>query len=109
MDQTIPTPASYRGALALLIGLILLGCVPDAAAEPLYRVTLPEGSVITLYGGKCEMKEVINLPNVATWEEKGKTFSGCWGINPVGIVSFYFVDKTVIGIPGQMFKKVTGV
>ena len=109
MEQTTVLPFNARDIVGVLLGLILLGCVTEAAAEPLFRVTLPEGAVITLHSGKCEMTEVVNLPMVATWEEKGKTFTGCWGVNPAGVVSLYFTDKTVVGLPVRAFEKVIGV
>ena len=105
MNETVfPLPAWF-----VLIVTLLFGCPNSASAEPLFRVTTPDGVVITLHKDKCEMKEVVNLPQLATWDEKGKTFTGCWGVSPFGLVMFYFTDKTVAVVPVEAFKKVIGV
>lgn len=93
----------------LLLAVILFFFPVNASSEPLFRVTTPDGVVITLHKEKCEMKEVVNLPQHATWDEKGKTFTGCWGFNPIGVVMLYFSDKTVAAVPGSAFQKVIGV
>ena len=90
--------------------LIILFCWPASLlAEPLFRVNTPDGVVITLHKEKCELNEVVNLPQHATWDEKGKTFKGCWGFNPIGVVMLYFSDKTVATVPASAFSKVIGV
>ena len=90
----------------VLIVTLLFGC--PANAEPLFRVS-HESVVITLHNEKCEMSEVSNLPHFATWEEKGKSFKGCWGFHPLGVVMLYFTDKTVAVVPASAFSKVIGV
>lgn len=94
--------------LLLLAAILFLVPLP-LSAEPLFRVTTPDGVVITLHKDKCELKEVVNLPQHATWDEKGKTYTGCWGFNPIGVVMLYFSDKTVGVIPASAFSKVAGV
>ncbi len=102
-ETVFPLPAWF-----VLVVTPLFGC-PTASAEPLFRVTTPDGVIITLHKEKCEMKEVVNLPHHATWDEKGKTFTGCWVFNPIGVVMLYFSDKTVAVVPGSAFQKVQGV
>ena len=104
MNETVfPLPAWF-----VLIVTLLFGCPNSASAEPLFRVS-HEGVVITLHNDKCEMSEVSNLPHFATWEEKGKSFKGCWGFHPLGVVMLYFTDKTVAVVPASAFAKVIGV
>jgi hypothetical protein len=99
----IPLPVWF-----VLVVTLLFGCPSTAYSEPLFRVS-HEGVVITLHNEKCEMKEVSNLPHFATWEEKGKSFKGCWGFNPLGVVMLYFSDKTIAVVPASAFTKVQGV
>jgi hypothetical protein len=97
-------------AIAVVGALVLLLVWPaELMAEPVFRDKNPSGEVITLHNGKCEVKEVTNLPYAAEWEEKGKTYKGCWGLNQFGVVVLYFSDKTVVGIPAPLFEKVIGV
>jgi hypothetical protein len=72
---------------------------------------LNDGDVqIVLHDTPCKLKEVVNLPRKAVWMEKGKTFEGCWGVRPdVGVVVFYFDDKTVGLAPMQAFKRITPI
>ena len=104
-DETVfPLPAWF-----VLIVTLLFGCPSNVYSEPLFRVATPDGVVITLHKDKCELKDVVNLPHLATWDEKGKTFQGCWGFNPIGVVMLYFSDKTVGVVPSSAFTKVQGV
>ena|SRR5688572_20475 len=94
----------------VLIVTLLFGCWPNRLnAEPMFQTSTPDGTVITIHSEKCEMKEVVNLPKRATWREGAKTYEGCWGLSPMGVVMFYFSDKTVAIVPAEVFQKVTGV
>lgn len=100
----------YRAALLLLIaGALALAFLKPAKADPLVAAER-EGIRITVYTEKCEMGGVVtNLPNRATWVENGKTIEGCAQAFPqVGLVLFYFADKTVVPVPLQMFERVLG-
>lgn len=109
MEQTILMRANCRDVVAILLGLILVGCVADAAAGPV-AVTHHEGVKITLYDDPCTSDVVSNLPYKAEWVEKGKTYTGCWGLHPMGLVMTYFKeDRSVALIPARVFEKVTGV
>jgi hypothetical protein len=92
------------------IVLILSMIVPASSmAEPRYSAEV-DGVKITLHDDKCALPAVANLGRKATWEERGKTFDGCWGGHPqFPVLIFYFADKTVVIVPTEMFKKVTGV
>lgn len=103
-ETVFPLPA-----WVVLLATLLFGCPSSLSAEPLFRVTTPDGVVITLHKDKCEMREVSNLPRSATWDEKGKTFKGCWGVSNLGVVMLYFSDKTVAVVPASAFEKVIGV
>ena len=67
-----------------------------------------EGVKVVVHSEKCALKEISNLPYRATWTEKGKTTEGCAGPHPIGVVLFYFADKTIVVVPMQEFVKVTG-
>lgn len=90
--------------------LIVIFCWPTmAGARPMAQAQA-EGITITLHNEPCEMKAIENLKMKATWQEKGKTFNGCWGAHPqYGLVMFYWEDKTVVILPGDAFAPVTGV
>jgi hypothetical protein len=90
--------------------LVFLTCWPAAVlATPVY-VAEADGARIVLTDEPCEVKAVSNLPYKAVWTEKGKDFTGCWAPRPnEGIVMGYFAeDRTVVVIPIQAFKRVTG-
>jgi hypothetical protein len=86
----------------LFLALMLATSV---CAAPMYRAA-NEGIVITLDSDKCALKEVANLPKKAFWVQDGKTIEGCWGVSPLGVVNFYFADRTVVAIPQDVFHKV---
>jgi hypothetical protein len=76
-------------------------------AEPMAAVE-QEGIRVVVYTEDCQLPEVKNLPKRATWTEKGKTIEGCAGLMPqMGMVLFYFADKTVFPMPAQMFQPVS--
>ncbi len=105
-ETIFPLPAWF-----VLIATILFGCPTSAAADPILRFNAKDGVVITLHSDKCALKEVSNLPNKATWDEKGKTFEGCWRPSAFfPLVIFYFLgDRTIADVPMQAFEKVQGV
>lgn len=90
----------------LLLSLLLLPITGSAAT---YQAE-GDGVKVIVYGDeKCKMPEVSNLPWRATWTEKGKTFEGCAAVDPrVGLVVFYWSDKTVVVIPSTNFVRVDG-
>lgn len=93
---------------ALLVAFVL--CWPAAVFAKPMAMAQAGGITITLHNDPCERSEVTNLPMKATWQEKGKTFQGCWGAHPqYGLVMLYWEDKTVVILPGDMFAPVTGV
>jgi hypothetical protein len=93
------------GTIMLVLGMIvpLLGMTaPQYAAEV-------GGITITLHDDKCALPAVANLGRKAVWVEGSKTFEGCWGGHPqYPVLLFYFADKTVVIVPVEMFKKLTG-
>lgn len=99
----------WVGRVLVLIGLLFTTVYyTEAYAEPMARAE-GNGVVVTVYSEKCALKEVVNLPQRATWTENGKTTEGCAGIHPLGLVLLYFADKTVVPHPMQAFVPVTGV
>lgn len=89
-------------AVALMIAL-----GRNANAEPMAAVE-QEGVRIVIYTEDCQLKEVKNLIKRATWTENGKTVEGCAGLFPqIGLVLFYFTDRTVVPVPAQMFQRVS--
>ena len=98
--------------IALILGVVLGLALyaGKARAEAKYHAPADNGRVI-LFDDKCALPEVSNLPFKAEWHENGKVFQDCWSPpHPaVGVVMAYFTDKTVVGLPAQMFKKLTSV
>ena len=86
-------------------------CLPSIViARPMVQASV-QGIVITVHSEDCELKNVVsNLPKKATWVENGKTFEGCAGASPLGVLMFYFHgDKTVAAVPADLFVPVTGI
>ncbi len=96
--------------LSILAFLFLSFFAVHAVADPKLRAFGQEGEIILLYDEPCAFKDVVsNLKYRATWQEKGKTFEGCWNLSPFGIVVLYMSnDKTMFVIPAQMFEQVSG-
>jgi len=95
---------------ALLVGgvvAMVLHAGQVRAAAKFYAEA--DGARVVLHDDKCQLPEVSNLPFRAEWTEKGTTYEGCWSPpHPnVGVVMAYFTDKTVVGLPAQMFKALT--
>lgn len=95
--------------LAVLIGAALGMIAPKLGAEPIFEAN-GEGVTIQIHKEACTLAEVKNLPRRATWTERGKTFEGCAGLDQnLGIVLAFFVDRTVVALPLQVFQRVVGV
>lgn len=104
-------PFQHGGALAELLSaaalVLLLGYFIGAHAAPVATAG-DDRVVVTLTDEKCTLPAVSNLPMRATWKEGGTTHEGCYAVAP-GLVLFYFADKSVVAIPAQAFRRVTGV
>lgn len=99
---------------ALVIVLAIGGALyaGRAVAEPIARASVNNGQVVILvHSEDCALTNVVsNLPKRATWNEGGKVYEGCVGIqSQAGVAMFYFADdKTVAIVPLQMFQRVVG-
>ena len=95
-----------------LIGIFLfalaLGASAPADAKPIAQTSV-HGIVMTLTDEPCALKDRVDLPYRGTWDEKGKRYEGCFGLNHLGIVMMYFNDKSVAAFPPGAFTEVTGV
>lgn len=89
----------------LLIILSFLLLPPPVFAKDIAQAT--QGNVtVTLTNEDCALKEhVKNLPSRAVWEEKGKTFEGCWRPT-AGVIVMFFDDLTVVAAPMRAFRPV---
>ena len=78
-------------------------------ATPFARLSV-EDVVLTLYKDKCRIEsEIKNLPGRAVWSQGGKDVEGCFGVNGnIGVVTFYFADKTATSIPMRQFVGIQG-
>ena len=95
-------------SLVVLMVIIALSYASQVKAGPIAQAE-SQGIVITVYTEPCKLPAVSNLPVRATWVESGKTYEGCAAPNPpLGIVIFYFEDKTVAVVPLQLFVPMTG-
>ena len=86
-----------RYVLAFIIILM-----PGCAQAAVIAVGEGDGVKVSLTDEPCALPAVVNLPRRATWEEKGKTFQGCWGRSGP-VVMAYFDDRTAAVFPVQMF------
>ena len=60
-----------------MIGVILWVVLGTAHAQPL--AVAGDASVkVTLTDEPCALREVVNLPQRATWTEGGRMIEGCW-------------------------------
>lgn len=91
--------------VAFVLGVAFYAAKVHAEAVAVAQI---EGVTITLHKEKCALTEVSNLPFKVTWEEKGKSYVGCWGLNGNFVAAFFKEDKSVAVIPAQAFTKVTG-
>jgi hypothetical protein len=95
-------------ALAIVAFCVLLTFATGAFAKPVLRTS--SGPVtITLYDDKRVCQQATNLPRKAVWMEAGKEIHGCWGLNPFGMVMFWFEDRTVASAPGHEFVEIKEV
>lgn len=107
-DSERKTVAPYwLVALAILFGVVLAMLPIYGRAEAMYRAE-SDGVIVTLTDEPCALASVKNLPHRSTWQEKGKTYEGCWGGHPLGVVVAYWDDLTVALIPLQSLVRVTG-
>ena len=81
----------------------------NGANNFLADVTFTGKAAVTLYREACELKDVSNLKNRATWEEDGKRYEGCFGVFFDAAIGFYFDDKQVAVIPVAAFVPVRGM
>ena len=93
-------------ALALVAFCVLLSFATGAWAAPVYR-TQVENITITLYDDKKACPHAVNLPRKAVWRENNKDIEGCWALNQIGVIMFWFEDKTVASVPAQQFTRVS--
>jgi hypothetical protein len=98
--------------IVFVLVMVLLGAVLSvhALAQALYRADA-EGLTITLLRDPCKLREVANLPNRALWQEPGKAaVEGCYGYDSrLGVVLTYWSDRTVVALPGYLFKRVQDI
>ena len=98
-----------RGMSRLTL-LVILAALPFYSNSAPIAVFGTAELTITLDDDECAFKaQVTNLPKRAIWNENGNIVEGCFGVNQqLGIVNFYFADKTVASIPVQYFHRVRG-
>ena len=71
--------------------------------------TQQPGVTVLLTDEPCAITDkVSNLPNRATWNEKGVTHEGCWGAYGNTVMAF-FADLSVVAIPAHTFRGVTEI
>ena len=91
---------------AIWVAVTMFLFATGAYAGPIAEGAGDNGAKVTLYSEPCALKNVTNLANKATWQEKGKIFQGCFGLHPYGVVLAYFDDGTVVIMPVDIFKQV---
>lgn len=90
--------------------VVLLLMLPASGLAAPVAVTERDGVTITATDEPCRLTAMVdNLPMRATWQEKGKTFEGCFVVHPMGIVLFYFEDKTIVAVPPSAFRKTAAI
>ncbi len=85
------TLLTIAGAMVILLLLVLVNfalAAPVAVAKDATRQ-------ITLHDDPCLLEAIENLPLRATWEERTRTFEGCWE-RIDGLIVTYWSDRTVV-------------
>jgi hypothetical protein len=90
-----------------IVFFIVLGLALQAHAKPTH-IAQEGGVTITLHDDKCALSAVSTLPLRVTWKENGKSFEGCIGQHPAGVLILYFTDGSIVLMSPQMFSRVTG-
>jgi len=95
-----------RATIALAMFLASLAAL-QAQAAPLLQAG-GAGVTLTLYDEPCTLTGLVrNLPGRVTWTTAAKhVYEGCYAINVFGIVSMFFADLTVLGLPSEAFRPV---
>ena len=82
--------------------LIIAGALNHARSAEIARAN--DGDItIALTDEKCALNAVSNLPGRATWDEKGKHYEGCFGVQKIFVI-LYFDDKSVVVLPAHAFR-----
>jgi hypothetical protein len=105
MDAMDRRVSALVGVIAFVV---LLTFATGAWSKPVLRLSGTD-VVITLYDDKKSCPAAANLLRKAVWLEKGKSVEGCWGFNPIGVVMFWFEDKTVAAAPAQAFVEINEI
>lgn len=98
-----PIAAALYVLRVTLLLLVLLFLSFSAYAKPV-AVLNHQDLRVTLYDEPCALD--VQLQYRAVWQDKDKTYEGCFGVNQ-GIVVAWFADKSIAIFPGQLFKPVT--
>ena len=93
----------------LILLLLFIPLEVFGQSEPIYEAS-GNGIRIVVYKEKCKLEAVSNLPWRAVWYQDGKEVEGCIGAkDELGVVVAYFVDKSIVVLPQDIFRKVVGV
>lgn len=94
------------GMLLLLLVVLLTAVSTIAQAAPVAQATGPGGEVITITDEPCKLTHLVSgLGNRATWKDGGKTYEGCAGAHPAGVIVLYFrEDKSIALVPARLFQ-----
>ena len=102
-----PVKYAMRVLIVLALGLFLALVVRNAHAKPTHIAQ--DGPVtVTIHDDKCALSAVV-MPYRATWKEGDKTYEGCVGAHPAGLLIFYFSDKSIVLLAPQAFQRVSGI
>lgn len=108
MNDTYRETLRFCARLVIfLLFLMFLVMATAVVAAPILEASMGEVKIV-VYDEPCKLPAISNLSRRATWTEPGKTFEGCAGVSPIGVVMFYFEDRTAAAVPVQAFVRVTG-
>jgi len=96
--------------LALVLAFLLSAAYPTSGLAAALAQAGDGRVRVILYDESCTLPGLVtNLPQRAEWIEGATRYEGCWNVNPDGIVSLFFTDKSVVSVPAQAFKPATSV
>lgn len=88
----------------IVASLVLAFSFQPALSETI-AIAQSHGVTLSLTDEPCALDGVSNLKLRAVWQEAKGSFEGCWGSQLEGnLVVLYFSDKSVMGVPGPVFK-----
>ena len=87
-----------------LLGIVLFVATAELAYGRPLALTQKDGITITITDEAAKCEAVPQFEYRIIWQEPGKTYEGCFGINNTFIIAYFPQDKSVALIPMSVFQ-----